>query len=235
MFVLLVEYFVFFIDFRSLVGSRTSQIELLTFRRLPTESIDDTICRYEIVRGTAEQLGDFNIGVGAMSWLMLTHIGVPKTFWHTLLFPFGGRLPTTEDELQNLIRQIRQQCHLLEHTHAGPRTLEEGWRQPGGTGTYFSDPADTYTHAFAGESFYMGDAATDDADDGEGYYFGAEADTDTEDEPGELDETEAYEFIGDLAGATLEDLRADYPFCEAALPPHEWPRPAAPQEGQGQG
>ena len=43
-------------------------IELLAFRRVPHESIDDAVGRFEIVRSHAEAFGNFNIGVEALSW-----------------------------------------------------------------------------------------------------------------------------------------------------------------------
>ena len=53
----------------------------------------------------------------------------------------------------------------LKHTHAGPRTSEEGWQQPGGTGTFFADPTEDHANNFYGESFFMRDTSTDCSED----------------------------------------------------------------------
>eukprot|EP00974_Lingulodinium_polyedra_P031011 2984408-Lingulodinium_polyedra.AAC.1 len=60
---------------------------------MPAESIDDAVSRFEMVRGRAEEQGEFDIGVGALAWMFLTQLGIPRSQWPTLLFPFAGQLP----------------------------------------------------------------------------------------------------------------------------------------------
>ena len=95
-----------------------------------------------------------NIGVGALAWLFLTHMGVPQSAWHTLLFPFGGNLPVDDEQFNRLVAQVKTTAYLPEHTHAGPRTLEEGWRSPATTSFCVDDgwdPADADPPASAGQ------------------------------------------------------------------------------------
>ena len=123
-------------------GMRRSIVELLTFRRLPRELIDDALGRFEIIRSPAEELGEFHIGLGGLAWMTLTQLGVPKRSWTVLLFPNNGRLPSDEQGFEAPLTQIKAQCHLLEHAHAGPRSLEEGWSRPGETGNFWSEASE---------------------------------------------------------------------------------------------
>ena len=110
-------------------------VELLTFRRLESETIDNVLGRYELVRNRSDRIAGMHIGEGVLSWLLLTHLNVSKRDWPVLLAPFEGALPTDALQYRRLLQQIRRQSHLLERTHAGPRTLEEGWRSPAFAGS----------------------------------------------------------------------------------------------------
>eukprot|EP00972_Heterocapsa_arctica_P040947 6035249-Heterocapsa_arctica.AAC.1 len=71
--------------------------------------------------------------------MILQQLQVQRAVWPILLFASGGRLPTTDEGFNVLVTQIKTQCHMLEMTHSGPRTLEEGWKRPAETGSYFMD------------------------------------------------------------------------------------------------
>ena len=119
-----------------------SIIELLTFKRLMHESIDDVIARFEAVRSRADNnVQQFNMPIAAIAWMLLEAMRIPRAVWPLLFQPNGGQLPVNEDQLALMTTQIRQQGHLTEHTHAGPRTLHEGqpFRQQGGKGNYYND------------------------------------------------------------------------------------------------
>eukprot|EP00973_Karenia_brevis_P075454 10480421-Karenia_brevis.AAC.1 len=98
-------------------------IELLTFRRAYHEGIDDALTRFEVIRTNAgEYVANFNLPVAAAVWLLLEALGIPRNTWPILLQTnVGGSLPTSNAEMQELLRLIRQQGHIAEHTHAGPR------------------------------------------------------------------------------------------------------------------
>ena len=54
-------------------------------------------------------------------------MGMPRAVWPLLFHPFNGEFPADEAQLTTLCGQIRQQGHIAEHTHAGPRDLREGF------------------------------------------------------------------------------------------------------------
>ena len=116
-------------------------IELLTFRRNQIESIDEAIARFEILKSKAGNLGHaFEMPVAALAWLFLEAMRIPRAVWPLLFANFGGQLPIDNDQLSDMMIAIRQQGHITEHTHAGPRDLYEGMK--GGhnrPGHYYQD------------------------------------------------------------------------------------------------
>ena len=71
--------------------------ELMTFARRSGESTDQMITRFDIIMHRATQLG----GVPAFdpvvrSWILLTHLKVPRNTWPMLLAPTLGMLPVNE-------------------------------------------------------------------------------------------------------------------------------------------
>ena len=208
-------------------ASIQAAVELLTFRRLDGETIDNVLGRYELVRNRSDSIAGMTLGEGVLAWLLLTHLNISKRDWPVLLAPTGGALPRDAAQYRNLQQQIRRQAHLLERTHSGPRTLEEGWRTPAFSGSrsqggYFADGGaytddvwtdapsyaagwtddDDYGYDFSGGSFAAGWA-----DDGYG-------DTDTEPEDGqEMTEEEWSHFVGDMSDTTVESLRQEYLFA----------------------
>ena len=149
----------------------------------------------------------------------------------------GGRLPGDPEELQALMTQIKTQCHLLEGTHAGPRSLADGWSKPAETGTFWwaDDPPQADQWDYTGGSY----ATWNDEHD---YYYGAD-DSETEDEQHDLTEEEMYEFYGDLQNATVDQLRNEYLFAKrrfrhfAGRPPRRdrWQQKGGKSGGKGGG
>ena len=116
--------------------------ELLSFRRVGNESVDDALGRFETLHSTSTEAAGFDMGHGALSWMLLTAMEIPRPAWPLLLAPTGGTFPVNGGGFANLMLAIRRQGHIAEHTHAGPTTLDEGHRRPGGTGNYFWDGND---------------------------------------------------------------------------------------------
>ena len=204
-----------------------SAVELLTFRRLSGETIDNVLSRYELVRNKALATQSMQLGVGVMSWLLLTHLEIPKAAWTTLLLRTDGRLPANDGEFRALLDQIKRQAHLMERTHAGPKSLEEGWRQPahvpqrGHAYFDFHDEADGHDH-FWGEPSddgWPGGSAAGACDE-EAYFDEREddgyPDSTTSSEYGEgLDEHELAAFAGDVTpGYDVPELFEAYQWAK---------------------
>ena len=189
-------------------------VELLAFRRLPREPIDDALGRFEILKARAEELGDFAIGVGGLAWMLLTQLAVPKHMWPVLLFPNNGRLPSDAAAFAAMLEQIKTQCHMLEHTHAGPRTLEEGWHRPGETGHFWYEDASDDPFGVFREDDGAGYAGVGYSDPSEYWYRDDDDDSATEADPEEMTTAEELEYFGDFQGCTAEQLRGEYLFAK---------------------
>ena len=116
----------------------SATVELQSYRRLPNESIDDALGRFELLKMRAEDNG-FAMAVPGLAWQLLNALNVPKASWPMVLMPFNGELPQDNGELIRLMAQLRRQAHIAEHTLSGPRDLSEGWREPGATGHFYGD------------------------------------------------------------------------------------------------
>ena len=101
--------------------------EFLSFRRLPSESIDSTLVRFDIFRTRAQNRAGFAINWTGLSWLLLQAIHVPAEIWDRLLAPLNGQLPQHEHELHELMERLRRVFHLREGRMHGNHT-------PGATG-----------------------------------------------------------------------------------------------------
>ena len=122
-------------------------LELITFKRLDYESIGDALTRFETTRTRVEgNVQNFDMPQAALAWLLLEALRIPRPAWPLLFQPTGGQLPVTADQMTAMIAQIRQQAHITEHTHAGPRTLREGMqdRYFGGKGQSWFQESESF-------------------------------------------------------------------------------------------
>ena len=95
-------------------------IDLLGFRRRPTESIDEALARFETLRGQVQaQAAGFELPVPVLGWLLLESLFIPRRTWPVVLAPWAGRLPEQEAQLRELLDAIRHQGHVAESPHAG--------------------------------------------------------------------------------------------------------------------
>ena len=143
-------------------------VELLAFKRLDTESIDDALGRFETLKATAGEVAGFDMGHGALAWMLLSSMHIPRPAWPLLLAPSGGTFPANADGFEQLMIAIRRQGHIAEHTHHGPTTLEEGSRRPGGTGNYYWDGDEGFGQQGSSSSFFGSSDAS-----GHWFYGGA--------------------------------------------------------------
>ena len=65
-------------------------INLLTFQRSPGESVDDALARFEMAKNRAEDTGQFQMGCGALAFLLLHQLDVAKVHWTVLLSQWNG-------------------------------------------------------------------------------------------------------------------------------------------------
>lgn len=75
--------------------------EVLSFRRLPNESIDSRV----------QNRAGFAINWTGLSCLLLQPILVPAEIWDRLLAPLNGQLPQHEHELHELMERLRRVFH----------------------------------------------------------------------------------------------------------------------------
>jgi hypothetical protein len=97
-------------------------VELITFRRRSSESIDEALTRFEALRTRYDNnVQNFQMPVPALAWSLLEALRVPRSIWPVLFVPFGGQLPQDDPMMAQLIQAIRQQCHIAEHPQAGEK------------------------------------------------------------------------------------------------------------------
>ena len=246
---------------RDFETSVTSIIELITFRRLPGEPIDDCLGRFEIAKRRATDLGDFQMGVGGLSWMLLHQLRINKTHWPLLLSAFGGHFPRDDRGFDQLLGKIRDQCHLLERSHSGAMTLEEGWRHPANTGSYWVDHSlsgsqegvddheiDAFlTHGDAYATNYGVEVQWPSSSAGHGRpdpsqgvppesasYYG-DVDTESEDDFEGTTEAENFEYFGDFSGCTYDDLLHQYVVAKRRFRKFAGRPPRRQRYGKGKG
>ena len=119
--------------------------EFLNFKRMPNESIDSVLVRYDILRNRAQQRAGFMINITGLAWLLLQALQLNAESWDRLLAPLGGQMPADELQLNDLMERIRRLYHLREGRMSGPNQQQQG--ATGDPGTYF---AEGYFPTFAG-------------------------------------------------------------------------------------
>ena len=72
--------------------------------------------------------------------------------WPLVLSNFNGEFPADEGGFTAMLGRIRQQGHIAECTHAGPRDLREGFERANGRGHHWSDGGHGEESYFAGSS-----------------------------------------------------------------------------------
>ena len=88
--------------------------EMLAFARRPGETINSLLARYDTVRQRAQAEGQFVMIVEGCALQILRAVGVGTQHLFTLLQPFGGQLPTTEAQFQQMTMQLRRHGHISE-------------------------------------------------------------------------------------------------------------------------
>ena len=91
--------------------------ELMDFDRKPHEKIDDLLTRFEIVRHRANEVGNCQMSIDLLSYMLLRACRVTEQQFLMLTEPTGGRLPTTDAEYRNMYAALRRLGHVIENTH----------------------------------------------------------------------------------------------------------------------
>jgi hypothetical protein len=134
--------------------------EMLSFRRLKEETIDEMLSRFEVLRHKSIHGGGMNIGPSGFAWLLLKGMQMPPERWVQLLHLYGGNLPADEGQFLALMEQIRRQGHLYQN---------EGLAKMSGSGFGESHarhhghqhPLGQPGHQFSGKGHFLGMPSTD--------------------------------------------------------------------------
>ena len=111
--------------------------ELLNFVRIPGETIDELLVRFDILRNRAAVRGGLGVNIQGLSWMLLRALQLGPDDWDKFLQFNAGQLPHDQDTMNQLVERIRRYGHL----HEG--AMKHGTRQ-GGTG----DPGNYFFPTF---------------------------------------------------------------------------------------
>eukprot|EP00434_Breviolum_minutum_P026800 symbB.v1.2.023686.t2/scaffold2188.1/size86315/1 len=109
--------------------------DFLNFRRMPNESIDSVLVRFDILRNRAHQRAGFMINWTGLSWLLLQALQLNAETWDRLLAPLGGQMPADDAQLNDLMDRVRRLFHLRE----GRMHNNQQQGATGDPGAYFSE------------------------------------------------------------------------------------------------
>ena len=116
--------------------------ELLNFIRMPGESMDELLVRFDILRTRAAVRGGLGINMQGLSWMLLRSLQMGPEDWDKFLQFNGGQLPNNQDTMNQLVERLRRFGHLQEGA------MRHGTRQ-GATG----DPGNYYFPTFDNQGF----------------------------------------------------------------------------------
>jgi len=89
--------------------------DLMMFQRLNGENTDALVARFRQLRYLAAQGGaGINMSWEGYCWLLIRAVGVTSNQLLTVLQPFQGRFPNTEQEFEEMIMTMRRMGHILE-------------------------------------------------------------------------------------------------------------------------
>ena len=104
--------------------------DFLNFSRLPGESVDAFLVRFDALRNRAHVRGGLGVNASGLSWLLLKALNLSADLVDRLLQPLGGQLPQDDPQLGQLLERIRRQGHLFEgamrHSSAQAGTGDPG-------------------------------------------------------------------------------------------------------------
>ena len=184
--------------------------ELTAFTRRGSETTDALLSRFHTTVHLARSRGQLTIPPLALSWILIRAVGVSHMQMTHLLAPLRGRLPESEEQLNELVHYIRRMGHILEHRPGNIASAASGRSSTPYTRTYFSGgpagSAPTFA-ALAGEEPYATEDGPSWTDHNSGHSveaypavdFDSGTDSDTSSDDGAVDID-----YSDIAGMTPE-------------------------------
>ena len=116
-----------------------SMTELWAFDKQPGEDINSLLARYDVVRERAYREGNFALTWEGASLQLIRACGIGANQLISLTQPYGGRLPTNEQEFDNMKAQLRRTYHILEGAPGNLGSLLHGqFHQARTRGTYLT-------------------------------------------------------------------------------------------------
>ena len=97
--------------------------DLHGFMRMPGETIDTVLVRWEVVVQRARVRGGIPVTNQHAAWMLLLALRIPPTDWVTLLAPTRGRLPVADNEYRDFLDYLKRHGHLWE---SAPGTMTQG-------------------------------------------------------------------------------------------------------------
>ena len=115
--------------------------DLLQFQRRGNEPVDVLLTRFETVRARARtEGGGANLSHESAALVLLRAVGVSPEQFQRLTQPFGMRLPSNEQEFQQLMHSLRRMGHIVEHHPASIATSLRSGNANVSQPSYFAEP-----------------------------------------------------------------------------------------------
>ena len=114
-------------------------MELMAFARKPGENVNSLLSRYETVRQRAALEGQFVMSVEGCSVQILRACGIGPQHLFTLLQPFQGQLPRTDQQFNQLCTQLRRYGHISENAPGNVAAALHGQPRQARPGAYLAE------------------------------------------------------------------------------------------------
>ena len=116
----------------------TCTMELMAFARKPGENVNSLLSRYETVRQRAALEGQFVMSVEGCAVQILRACGIGPQHLFTLLQPFQGQLPQTDQQFNQLCTQLRRYGHISENAPGNIASALQGHPRQARPGAYLA-------------------------------------------------------------------------------------------------
>ena len=94
--------------------------EMMGFARLPNESIDGSLARFEVLRHRAVAHEGFAMGAPSLAYLLLNGLRLRPQQWERVLMPLDGQLPMTDQQFGQLLDRLRRVGRMAEGQYRPP-------------------------------------------------------------------------------------------------------------------